>query len=147
METIEPKYVTFEQGKLLKQKQFHINCKKIYNTLGDLWDSHYSSMNNNYVDSGATCTAPEQWMVVEWLRVKHNIWIHPFIQFENAIEDECEETLEYGYGIYNFKEMRKMRQNVFPYIHTDEVDNHVFGFDSPEDAYSAAFDYILTKLI
>jgi len=152
MKIIEPKYVTFEQAKFLKEKGFDVPCQQLYvagkyrinyEKEGELFNNGMPSLQipNDW------CLAPEQWMVVEWLRVKHGIWIQPFIQFENAIEDECEETLEYGYGIYDFKEMRKMRQNVFPYIHTDDVDNHVFGFNTPEEAYSASFDYILTNLI
>ena len=150
MEQIEPAYATFEQAKLLKKKGFRVATK-------NAWDSHgknkiiESSMKDeldwNKLDKGAYYAAPEQWQIVEWLRVEKGIWIQPFIQFENAIEDECAETLEYGYGVYNFEEMRKMNQNVFPYIARDDVDNHVFGFKSPQEAYSAAFDHILNELI
>jgi hypothetical protein len=144
MTQIEPAYATFEQGKKLKEKGFNQRTKMVWL---DALGQHLREVHLSLELNDKEYNAPEQWQIVEWLRVEKGIWIQPFIQFENAIEDECAETLEYGYGVYNFEEMRKMNQNVFPYICRDEVDNHVFGFKSPQEAYSAAFDHILNELI
>ena len=73
---IKPTYVSFEQAKLLKEKGFNVRLKKVYNILGELWDSHYQYMENSNPDCGAVCVAPEQWVVVEWFRLKHGIWIN-----------------------------------------------------------------------
>jgi hypothetical protein len=111
---------------LLKEKSFYVDCKEIYNTLGELWYSHYSSMNNNYVDPGATCTAPEQWMVVEWLRIKHGIWISVGI---NGLD----KTFQFSIHCY---EQQGSLENI-----------NNCGYGTPEEACSAAFSYILSKLI
>lgn len=56
----------------------------------------------------------------EWLRVNHGIWV--------------EVSREYTTGKYIYQY----------FINTN---NQEFGFNSPQEAYSAAFDYILKKLI
>jgi len=70
---IKPTYVSFEQAKLLKEKGFNVRLKKVYNVLGELWDSHYQYMVNSNPDCGAAFVAPEQWVVVEWALLVHNI--------------------------------------------------------------------------
>lgn len=69
--------ITFETAKLAKEKRFNVKCNKVYNTQGELWDSHYSFMENSNVDSGALCTAPTQSLLQKWLREEHNL--HPYI--------------------------------------------------------------------
>lgn len=67
--------VSFDTAKLAKEKYFDISCKKVYDTLGKLWNSYYATMNNNNVDRGAECTAPTQSLLQKWLREVHNISI------------------------------------------------------------------------
>jgi len=85
---IKPTYVTFEQAKLLKEKRFNIPCFYYYEN-GKLIEPYFK--NGSSTDTGfrvdlldllehfnkhsKRVSAPEQWQVVEWLRVKHGIWI------------------------------------------------------------------------
>lgn len=61
-------YVTFETAKLAQQKGFDWPCSQIYNTLGDLWQSHYATARNSNRESGMKCTAPTQPILQKWLR-------------------------------------------------------------------------------
>jgi hypothetical protein len=114
---IEPTYATFEQSKFFKEKGFDNVCSNYYHIRGKL-------MNLENGDTGEwECDAPEQWQVVEWLRVNHNIemWVAPFIY-----EGFFETPRTYSYFIYSEAGWEN-----------DGVD-----FESPQEAYSAAFDYI-----
>jgi len=150
------KYVTFEQAKLLKEKQFgltpdcYITLHSFYDEEGNLItepsvykrntsENHLGALTLDNVEVGISqgldnsldgiYLAPEQWQVVEWLRVNHNIFIEvrhlPFNQ-------------RFGYritGKYNEKD----KGVLYPYNFTH--------FNSPQETYSAAFDYVLKELI
>ena len=134
MQKIEQTYITFEQAKLLKKKRFNVPLSKVYNTLGELWNSHYSTMSNDDVDPGTSCVAPEQWQVVEWLRVNHGIWVTVYImEKDNLIGDGW--TFYFDYSIKQMK------------IGLIDIPKTLEEFNSPQEAYSAAFDYILDKLV
>jgi len=68
--------VTFETAKLACQKGFDVECKLIYNTIGQAWPPHYGTMSNSDIDSGARCTAPTQALLQRWLREKHKIFVY-----------------------------------------------------------------------
>jgi hypothetical protein len=114
METIKPTYVTFEQAKLLKEEGFDEKTQTIFQYSAD-WNKVETNP-KYYVDGCSQCSRPEQWQVVEWLRVNHNIWIYVFRSKEG-----------YFYNIVTGK--------------NDPV------FETPQEAYSAAFDYVLNNLI
>ena len=126
MTEIKPTYVTFEQAKRFKEKGFDVECKMCVqdgddrplpldcgNTL------HKNSIHPYY-------SAPEQWKVVEWLRLNHGIDI--FIVPTNR----CIPFDNYKFNIYKNKELRQLS---------------LLDFKSPQEAYSAALDYVLNKLI
>lgn len=129
---IKPVYVTFEQAKLLREKGFNVPtiCFYVIGTseYGDLKefiqnpnDNFPSIDDNSLFDTLAS--APEQWQVVEWLRINHNIWVQPMLYRRNPND--------YIGGIYIKK-----------------IDSHFTEpFNSPQEAYSAAFDYVLNNLI
>ena len=119
---IEPTYATFEQSKFFKEKGFNIPLSKVYNTLGELWDSHYQTMSNNDVDSGASCVAPEQWQVCEWLRVEKGIWV--------GVMPDIGMDLIYTYKIYSVE------------VGVERCLANGNNYDTPQAACSAAFDYI-----
>jgi len=160
---IQPTYVTFEQAKLLKEKGFDLEVECFYSKNGQFnWLKphreyehlhNYSNIIQDYfngkynwnslnVDEGMVClktafsecdewcncecSAPEQWQVVEWLRVEKDIWVQVEMNYWSA----------YGFKVITFK---KAFSN--PYI--DEMNETT----TLQEAYSAAFDYILTKLI
>lgn len=117
-------YITFKQAKKLKEKGFNTPIRKVYNTLGQLWDAHYTTMTNDDVDSGACCTAPEHWQVVDWLLEKHGIWVLIDVPLDFSSFTSC--VIKKGEHSMMFRE---------------------YNFKTPQEAYSAAFDYILDNLI
>jgi hypothetical protein len=129
---IQPTYVTFEQAKWLKEKGFLYKTYKQYSpNFNFLIDTDRSA---NCVIGGECAikysddycwAAPEQWQVIEWLRVNHGIWVY-VRNFETV--GFCSYILQKGESLIAFSNKSK-------------------GFEMPQEAYSAAFDYILTKLI
>jgi len=136
---IDPKYVTFEQAKLLKEKGFNELCLNAYN-LNALqyvngWCEYIDDCNLEIINSNLKskdATAPEQWQVVEWLRVKHGIWVYVK---PHALDNG---VIKYSCRIYNLKLF-------IPFYIEGKAAN--FVSNSPQEAYSAAFDYILKELI
>jgi len=131
MEEIKPTYISFEQAKWLKEKGFDVHCTNAYaeerlinkSTGGDRFTGVYrfvtlSKFHKRYYH------APEQWQVIEWLRVNHGIWIvvspllnHNF--FYTILDLNSDRLIPLNYG-----------------------DDTNFKYKSPQEAYSAAFDYI-----
>ena len=70
MNKIEPHYVNFNTAKLLKEKGFDGECTEYY--LKDGIDYSYPKPENWNLKSD-TISRPEQWQVVEWLRLNHGI--------------------------------------------------------------------------
>jgi hypothetical protein len=130
-QTIERTYVTLSQAKLLKDK-FDVPCRMCvaddderplpFNSLGR--DLHVNSKHPYY-------SAPEQWELVEWLRVNHGIWVYV-------------DTHEFGKWCFNYKKIEPTEE--YPNINVNGAFS-VEDFNSPQEALSAAFDYVLNKLI
>ncbi|HNT70581.1 MAG TPA: hypothetical protein PKI83_02870, partial [Bacteroidales bacterium] len=72
---IKPTYVTFEQAKWLKEIGFDIYSNVAYNGKGEVLDESPTYNKEYYMTLKDFIYRPEQWQVVEWLRVKHSIWI------------------------------------------------------------------------
>lgn len=123
------KHVIFEQAKWLKEKGFNEDCRAFYLD-GNLETSKHSIGNYNDVKWVRTwrnspnddiISAPEQHQVVEWLRVNHGIWISVDMVYETT-------QTGFWYSIRQSKEDDKaICSNEYP---------------TPQEAYSAAFDYI-----
>jgi hypothetical protein len=138
---IKPEYVTFEQSKLLKEKEFDEACTQFYREDEKLeFVQYYDSAAKNSVfnledtwfsgrkEFKPIAAAPEQHIVVEWLRIKHNIWVDVSIdQFSKP------KNLQWMYSIVFLKDCT--------YSHSPK------SYNSPQEAYSAAFDYILKQII
>jgi hypothetical protein len=119
---IKPAYVTREQAKWLKEKEFDLPTYAYYSGL-NFYTGEYK--NHSQTTIGDTpmhkmligyTSAPEQWQVVEWLRVNHGIWVS--IRVSN---------------------------NKFNLLVTNLSGDILFNdsaFNTPQEAYSAAFDYI-----
>jgi hypothetical protein len=143
---IQPTYVTYTQAVWLKEKGFdipqnkmysygppmfgHVKEVKFYN--GDLHECASTPYNWNDWSNKPTATeyysAPEQWLVIEWLRVNHGIWISVKI----AIDDT------WYFEMYNLKDKRNSEIFIKNQNITDFHKSH-------QDAYSAAFDYIISN--
>ena len=122
MNNIQPKYVNFEQAKWLKEIGFNEKCETSYYT-------HYEKL--MIENNGATkitpmhnYSRPEQWVVVEWLLLNHGIWVH------TAPENNEEDVVKWAYVI-----QRICEEEVF-------FVRRIGEFNSPQEAYSVAFDYI-----
>jgi hypothetical protein len=131
---IKPTYATFEQAKKFKEKGFDARCQNTISLQaeGEVRNSHQNEYIdwNNFIPSTnpslGKCyiSCPEQWQVVEWLRLTHGIWISPYMA----------SSISWGFHVLRVS------------------DGHVIGrneglVNSPQEAYSAAFDYILNNLI
>jgi hypothetical protein len=135
---IKPTHITFEQAKWLKKKGFNEECIMFYTQPNSKMfgiDEHgrYYSIKNKpktlwIVGNVATLNiknvllAPEQHVVIEWLRVNHGIWIYCKYQKRGKI-------------IFVIEDLQGNNITISP------------DFNSPQEAYSAAFDYVLNNLI
>jgi hypothetical protein len=130
MEQIEPAYATFDQSKKLKEKEFNQRTKMVWlDALGQHLREVHLSLELNYKEYNA----PEQWQIVEWLRINHGIWV--YVNLEGRLDS-------YSYFI-------KGKDRDFP---MNKIIKHGYPkfnewYISPQEAYSAAFDYILKELI
>lgn len=120
---IKPTYVTFEQAKLLKEKGFDIPTLTAFDDEDGIIISSYSKdvfSRLNYNNSGYKTSRPEQWELVEWLRINYGIYISVLVHSKN------------GKGVFYESFVNSMTFS---------------GFNLPQEAYSEAFDYILKELI
>jgi hypothetical protein len=133
---IKPTYVTFEQAKVLKSKGFDVPTLAYRQKSAKIGDETILPLTlpdkefywavydwNHYPSEVPYYSIPEQWQVVEWLRVNYSIWI------VCSPDEEC-----FGCTIYTIKSGIK-------FIYNSE--NKL----TPQEAYSAAFDYVLKNLI
>ena len=141
--------VTYEIAKWLKEKGFDQNINNAwFNRVGNYLgicnvkeDGTQVTYSNTYSSAelvtreyyNECCSyrycAPEQWQVVEWLRVNHGIWIS---SYPTSNPKKCQ------FRIY------QNNNGVMGQVYDDYMGKE---FNSPQEAYSSAFDFVLTKLI
>ena len=124
-----PTYATFEQSKLLKEKGFNISCKEGW-YVAQL-DPYKGQLFPDDTGGKHEIEKPEQWQVVEWLRVNHDIWI------------EVHHIKTFGVNRFHIIIWKYGEED----YHTIHCGNGV-GYevwDTPQEAYSAAFDYIFNN--
>jgi hypothetical protein len=115
---IEPAYVSFEQAKWLKEKGF--DCEYCLVKIDDKDNLFYTQSDyDDFPEQKEKETQyPEQWQVIEWLRVNHGIWVDVYRNGTNfKVGIECMITGNSKASL-------------------DTV------YSSPQESYSAAFDYI-----
>jgi hypothetical protein len=127
MNNIQPKYVNFEQAKWLKEIGFDVRLKSWFDSEGEfhILNDEFNSigwLNHNLPKD--EYSRPEQWVVVEWLLLNHGIWVH------TAPENNEEDVVKWAYVI-----QRICEEEVF-------FVRRIGEFNSPQEAYSVAFDYI-----
>lgn len=156
----KPTYVTFEQAKLLKEKGFNIECNHYYEHAltslvdqqdgysgpfgwekGELnYQSGYFINNIESVDtsneSWYLCARPEQWQVVEWLRVNYGIWVE--VTPDSYGEEWFVTCKPCSKKVWDDIELRSK-------VHLSKL--HFLFYKTPQEAHSTAFDYILKELI
>jgi hypothetical protein len=114
-------HVTFEQSKWLKEKGFNVKVEGLFFD-GEFINIFPKKANNTDFASTRYNSAPEQWQVVEWLRVNHGIWVYSYTNGK----------IWYACIQHTFGDMV-------------ELPSRLGEHNSPQEAYSAAFDYIKNK--
>jgi len=140
---IKPIYVTFEQAKLFKEKGFDEITKAIYQYENLEVNNDYVNFRNSLFSyDHFEISAPEHWQVVEWLRVNYGIWvsIEPCMNVEGDWRTPVKGTFSFMYAIKYANEKLYIVFNKNPMLFEK-------GFKTPQEAYSAAFDYILNNII
>ena len=135
MKEINPIYVTFEQAKSFYNKGLEREVlgikpssvqKPYYNDKGELngdCSEHIKKILN--YEKSILYPAPEQWQVVEFLRVNHNIFIQ-------VVAEVYADGINYLWNTINLA-----KDESTPW-HGDNGE-----YNTPQEAYSTAFDYIL----
>jgi hypothetical protein len=141
-QSIEPHYVDFDTAELLNQKGWNINTGPncwVKTLDGDIIHNHDRKDCAEHDRCKQYLMQPEQWRVVEWLRINHGIWISV---------DWMTRTKPYHSGYFCH-----LRGTVEP-LNDDNfiVINHTLlpgyeVFTLPQEAYSAAITYCLEKII
>ena len=147
--------VNFETAKLLKEKGFEKECLFYYDKQGKLperWESSGSSTDTDvaiYLEEfeanfnsrrlvgvhqigDVSCSAPTIAQAVMWLYEEHSLWILP-------IPTVC------GYFAWKIIDMQDNPERPIerpPYSDVDGVD-----YKTPREAYEAAIEYVLTKIL
>jgi hypothetical protein len=135
MKNIQPTYATFEQAKLLKEKEWRQRTKMVW--LDSLGNQHLREVDLSLELNNAEYDAPEQWQIVEWLRVNHNIDLQDICNYGRL-------GRTYRMGIIFINEKKEV-DTIF--LRPIDTPFKFIEFNSPQEAYSAAFDYILKELI
>lgn len=119
---IDPIYTSKANSILLKQKGFDVECKAFYFAHKDTVDMLGLGLTiSNHKYEGGTVTAPEHWVLIEWLKQVHGIWVSIGRDEYNKYFYEIDlHSITYGY---------------------DET------YDTPYEATEAAINYVLTNLI
>jgi hypothetical protein len=134
MKEIKPTYITFEQAKWLKEKGYEIDtdeilfCRDEINNIEEHQlknrDVIYNATSINYKVGENEYRIYHQWEFVEWLRVNHGIWVEVrYYEFYKVFIYEI-------VGLNNGK---------------GTTSKGISHFYSPQEAYSAAFNYIFNN--
>jgi hypothetical protein len=87
-------------------------------------------------DNGFGDYTPEQWMAVEWIRVKHNIWISDVL-----VMDRFSPKLRYmGKAQKIILDARSLSEE-FGMPYTTGI------YDTPKEAISSAIDMVLKEVL
>jgi hypothetical protein len=134
MNEIKPTYVTFEQAKLLKDKGYEIDTEEVLFCRDEINNIEEHQLKNRGVIYNATSINYKvdeneyriyhQWEFVEWLRINHGIWVYSYTNGK----------IWYASIQHTFGDMV-------------ELPSRLGEHNSPQEAYSSAFDYILNNLI
>ncbi len=152
---IESQHVTYEIALNLKKKGFNVPCYSFYN--GDeiqrtpyqwnhnlhegIYESDVPGTKVGTITKGSPIqlSAPEIWQVVEWLRAKREIWIYTYpVEPFSDLEDNYPRIVWMS-KVCSLSQLRFEKFIV-------DADNELLinHHRSPQDAYMAAINYLLT---
>jgi len=128
MKSVNPTYITFEQAKSLKKKDLKIDTEEVLFYRDEVNNIEEHQIKNREViyNGGLTYKVDEneyriyhQWELVEWLRINQDVWISVL---------ECNDKSGFYWRILSLPGPSSAT------------------FNSPQEAYSAAFDYIIKHI-
>lgn len=129
--------VDFELAKWLQLKGFDEPCKMVWDNWNHLEEWEDGDFHKNSTKNGSVYySAPEQHQVVEWLLKTHSLWIYTYPVAPFIVDDE-----NYPKIVWVLKICSLNQVNFEKFIDADNglaINHH----HSPQEAYSAAFDYI-----
>lgn len=121
---IDPIYTSKPNSILLKEKGFDVECVSLYTETGFLngvGNFYKEDINSNPNTPKDWCNRPEHWVVIEWLKQVHGIWVSIDRYEDNEYFYETDHhSITYG---------------------KDGT------FDTSYEATEAAINYVLTNLI
>jgi len=130
---IKLSYITFEQAKLLKEKGLVAKSDKYWvkmtkDSYTEMTDRRLEDLDSGIgIGGNLVITKYQQWQVVEWLLLKYGIWVGVNPLLNN----------KFFYNIIDLKS-----KSLLPINSGDESN---YNYTSPQEAYSAAFDYIINN--
>jgi hypothetical protein len=130
---IKLSYITFEQAKLLKEKGLVAKSDKYWvkmtkDSYTEMTDRRLEDLDSDIgIGGNLVITKYQQWQVVEWLLLKYGIWVGVNPLLNN----------KFFYNIIDLKS-----KSLLPINSGDESN---YNYTSPQEAYSAAFDYIINN--
>ena len=133
---MEEQRVSFEVAKLAAQVGYDWSDKKIYNTIGQLWDAHYPTAKNSDIESGMACVAPTQSLLQKWLRDIHDIKI--FIDYQPIGSDDYEYCYKIMYEEGNAKRQYERTKTIESLNDWGSGYNNVYPADTYEQVLEAA---------
>lgn len=129
---------TNTQAKLLKEKEFNEPCKMVWDNWNNLEEWYGSLLHRNSdKNSSIYYSAPEQWQVIEWLFKTYLIDVSTIPFKEKGVRD-----IWFQFRVINFND-----RNIEEVIFEHQYNTNFERFKTKQEAYSAAFDYVLTNLI
>ena len=127
---IEEKYVSAKLATLLREKGFREPCRQYYDYYDKLYFERFPYDYNSMSD---TCiSAPTPYMVMEWLRINHNL----FIELRTG---EINQKTWYDFDII------PINGRVVSWEILDDIP--IIECESPEEAIEIAVRYCLENLL
>jgi hypothetical protein len=130
---IKPHYVNFNTAKLLKEKGLVAKSDRYWvkmtkDSYTEMTDRRLEDLDSDIgIGGNLVITKYQQWQVVEWLLLKYGIWVGVNPLLNN----------KFFYNIIDLKS-----KSLLPINSGDESN---YNYTSPQEAYSAAFDYIINN--
>jgi len=121
--------VSFKLAKLLKEKGFDLHTFTYYRN-SETFIHSSAPYECKYNDSKNSLSAPTIAQVLMWLYEKYKIWINSEMDYSYSSEKT-----------YHFGKVRFFDENKFIKEYPTK------SYDAPIEAYEAAIEYTLTKLI
>lgn len=142
-------FVPYALAIQLKEKGFQEPCLAYYQ-VSKLFSEGYKLNYIQYEEDNPLInnmlskdiSAPLYQQVIDWFRENYEIYISSFIQFQNKIEDECEEEIIYIYELMSLTKTRKEELSYHPYVE----DSNYFE-NSKDQSYYGSLNEVIEEAL